>query len=84
MGRLAWNVSPGADRYRRGLYTFAKRTAPFAFFSTFDGPSGEVCQARRETSNTPLQALMLLNDPSVVEATQALGRVMAEETGTLK
>ena len=62
-GGLGWNVSPGEDRYRRGLYTFSKRTAPFAMFATFDGPSGEACVARREISNTPLQALTMLNDP---------------------
>jgi hypothetical protein len=55
-GPLTWTVSPGEDRYRRGLYTFAKRTAPYAMFATFNGPSGEACIARREISNTPLQA----------------------------
>src|SRR5205085_3718104 len=59
-GALAWKVSEGADRYRRGLYTFAKRTAPYAMTATFDGPSGEACLARRDRSNTPLQALTLL------------------------
>jgi hypothetical protein len=82
-GQLTWNPSPGADRYRRGLYTFAKRTAPFAAFMTFDGPSGEVCLARREVSNTPLQALTLLNDPAFLEAAQALGRMMASHGGTI-
>jgi hypothetical protein len=76
-GQLAWNVSPGEDRYRRGLYTFTKRTAPFAMFTTFDAPSGEACVPRREVSNTPLQALTLLNDASFVEAAQALGREWA-------
>ena len=71
---LHWNVSTGEDRYRRSLYTFTKRTAPFAMFATFDAPSGEACVARREVSNTPLQALTLLNDPVFVEAAQALGR----------
>ncbi|HZY86218.1 MAG TPA: PSD1 and planctomycete cytochrome C domain-containing protein, partial [Gemmataceae bacterium] len=61
-GALAWKPSAGPDRYRRGLYTFSKRTAPFAAFTTFDAPSGEACVARREASNTPLQALTLLND----------------------
>jgi hypothetical protein len=81
-GRLDWKVSTGEDRYRRGLYTFSKRTAPYAMSSTFDGPSGEVCTARRETSNTPLQALTLLNDPVVTEAAQALGRTAAARKGT--
>ncbi|HEX5103976.1 MAG TPA: DUF1553 domain-containing protein, partial [Pirellulaceae bacterium] len=72
-GALGWNVSPGEDRYRRGLYTFAKRTAPFAMFATFDGPSGEACIARREVTNTPLQALTMLNEPTLLEAAQALG-----------
>jgi hypothetical protein len=81
-GALPWKVSPGADRYRRGLYTFSKRTAPFAMFSTFDAPSGEACVARREVSNTPLQALTLLNDSAFVEAAQALGRTVAAQPGT--
>ncbi len=72
-GQLQWKVSDGPDRYRRGLYTFSKRTAPFAMFATFDAPSGEVCVARRDVSNTPLQALTLLNDPAFTEAAQALG-----------
>ena len=73
-GQLAWNVSQGGDRYRRGLYTFAKRTAPYAMFQTFDGPSGEACLAKRTPTNTPLQALTLLNDPVVLETSQSLGR----------
>jgi hypothetical protein len=81
-GALAWNVSPGDDRYRRGLYTFSKRTAPFAMLNTFDAPSGEACVARREVSNTPLQALTLLNDPVFLEAAQALGRAAAAMSGT--
>jgi Protein of unknown function (DUF1553)/Protein of unknown function (DUF1549)/Planctomycete cytochrome C len=83
-GGLDWKPSPGGDRYRRGLYTFTKRTAPFAMTVTFDGPSGEVCVARREMSNSPLQALTLLNDPAFVEGSQALGAVMAQTKGTVE
>ena len=81
-GGLQWKVSEGEDRYRRGLYTFSKRTAPFAMFLTFDGPTGEACLARREVSNTPLQALTLLNDSMLVETAQALGKMVATRPGT--
>jgi hypothetical protein len=80
-GPLEWKVSEGEDRYRRGLYTFSKRTAPYAQFQTFDAPSGEACLARREVSNTPLQALTLLNDAVFMEAAQALGRSAAAQAG---
>jgi hypothetical protein len=83
-GALNWKVSPGADRFRRGLYTFSKRTAPYAMFNTFDAPSGEACLARREVSNTPLQALTLLNDTVFIEASQALGRTLAEQPGSVE
>jgi hypothetical protein len=81
-GSLAWNVSTGPDRYRRGLYTFAKRTTPYAMFNTFDSPSGEACVARREISNTPLQALTLMNDTVFWEAAQALGTLVAARPGS--
>lgn len=80
-GGLQWNVSQGEDRYRRSLYTFSKRTAPFAMFATFDAPSGEACVARRDLSNTPLQSLTLLNDETFVETAQALGKTWAEREG---
>ena len=76
-GGLNWQVSEGPGRYRRGLYTFTKRTAPYAMFTTFDAPSGEACLARREVSNTPLQSLTLLNDAVFVEAARALGKQLA-------
>ena len=73
-GSKAWNVSQGEDRYRRSLYTFIKRTAPFAGHMTFDGTSGENCLARRDRSNTPLQALTLLNDEMFLELARAAGK----------
>ena len=79
-GKLEWKVSDGDDRYRRGLYTFAKRTAPFAMGGTFDAPAGEVCVARREVTNSALQALTMLNDVVVVDAARAL----AKRAGGLK
>ena len=80
-GGGAWEPSPGEDRHRRSIYTFQKRTAPFAMVTTFDGPSGESCLARRDVSNTPLQALTLLNDPMFVEAARALGGTLAAAPG---
>lgn len=83
-GPLEWKVSQGEDRYRRGLYTFAKRTAPYAMFATFDAPSGEACTVRRDVSNTPLQALTLLNDEVVWSAAQSLGSALCEMPGGWK
>ncbi len=83
-GGKSWDESKGEDRYRRGLYTFAKRSAPYAMFNTFDGPSGEACVARRDVSNTPLQALTLLNDTVIIEAAQALGRQFTAQAGTIE
>lgn len=81
-GAMPWNASTGEDRYRRSLYTFSKRTAPFAMLTTFDAPSGEACLARRDVSNTPLQALTLLNDVMFQEASQALGQSLASISGS--
>lgn len=81
-GKLNWQVSTGEDRYRRSLYTFAKRTAPFAMLNTFDAPSGEACVVRRDVSNSALQSLTLLNDPTFMEAAQALGRKYGSEQTT--
>jgi hypothetical protein len=73
-----WQESAGEDRLRRGLYTFWRRTAPYPTFMTFDAPSRETCVANRPRSNTPLQALVLLNDPAFVEAQHALALRMTE------
>ena len=75
-GNQAWNVSKGEDRFRRSVYTFIKRTAPFAGFMTFDGTSGENCLAKRDRSNTPLQALTLLNDEMYVELAREAGKLV--------
>jgi hypothetical protein len=74
-----WTTSEGEDRYRRSLYTFWRRTSPYPSFMTFDASSREFCQVRRVRTNTPLQALTLLNDPASFEAARALaGRLLAE------
>jgi mono/diheme cytochrome c family protein len=74
-----WVVSKGADRYRRGLYTWFQRTSPYPMLTTFDAPDGVLCCVRREKSNTPLQALTLLNDAVFVECARALARRVAVE-----
>ena len=69
---VAWKESTGADRYRRGLYIQFLRTTPYPLFVNFDSPKATVAACRRDRSNTPLQALNLLNDPVFLEAAQAL------------
>ncbi len=76
---LNWVPSRGEDRYRRSLYTFSRRSSPFAAYITFDAPSGEVCCPRRDLSNTPLQALTLMNSDLFVEPAQAAGRWLAAD-----
>jgi mono/diheme cytochrome c family protein len=68
-----WNESPGEDRYRRGLYTFFWRATPYPALIVFDAPNGTQTCTRRIRSNTPLQALTLLNDQAFVELARALG-----------
>jgi hypothetical protein len=77
-----WNTpEPGEpQRYRRALYTFWKRSIPYPTFSTFDAPSREMCSKRRMPSNTPIQALAVLNDPAFHECAQALARRMKYDT----
>jgi hypothetical protein len=74
--------SEGADNYRRGLYTYWRRSIPYASFTIFDAPSREVCVIRRPRTNTPLQALALLNDPVYLEAARALGHRVMTQGGT--
>jgi hypothetical protein len=71
-----WATSAGDDRYRRGLYTTWRRSNPYPSMSAFDAPNREVCTLRRVRTNTPLQALVTLNDPVYIEAAQSLGRNM--------
>ena len=82
--RNIWVPDKGAEQYRRGLYTFIQRLSPFAQFANFDMPSTSKACTQRERSNTPLQALNLLNDSAFVEAAQALAaRVWRERRGDM-
>ncbi|HUE75129.1 MAG TPA: DUF1553 domain-containing protein [Pirellulaceae bacterium] len=81
-GERTWPTSSGEDRYRRGLYTFWRRTIPYPSMATFDAPSREVCALRRIRTNTPLQAFVTMNDPAFVEASQALARRILKEGGS--
>ncbi|MDZ4860093.1 MAG: PSD1 and planctomycete cytochrome C domain-containing protein [Candidatus Hydrogenedentes bacterium] len=78
-GSVTWNESPAPEKYRRGLYIFFQRTTPYPMLMTFDCPDSNTAVARRARSNSPLQALTLLNDPVFFECAQALGaRVLKE------
>jgi len=81
-GERTWTTSAGEDKYRRGLYTFWRRTVPYPSMTTFDAPSREICAVRRIRTNTPLQALVTLNDPVYVEAAQAIARRVIREGGS--
>jgi hypothetical protein len=79
IGMDEWPLSEGPDLYRRGLYTFWRRVCTYPTFATFDAPSREVCVARRPRTNTPLQALAALNDPTLLEAARVFAqRILAE------
>ncbi|MDY7394215.1 DUF1553 domain-containing protein [Aureibaculum sp. 2210JD6-5] len=71
-----WQESKGEDKYRRGVYTYIKRTSPYPSFLTFDAGSREVCTIRRTVTNTPLQALVTLNDPVYLEAAYHFAKIM--------
>ena len=78
-GNLIWVTATGPDRYRRGMYTFWKRTSPYPGMTVFDAPTADEAAVQRIRSNTPLQALTTLNDEVFVEAAQALAlRVIRE------
>ncbi len=74
-----WTEAEGEDRYRRGLYTYWKRTTPYPSMVAFDSPSREFCVSRRIRTNTPLQALVTLNDTVYLEAAMALAEKMVDE-----
>jgi hypothetical protein len=77
----SYTPGSGKDLYRRSMYTVWKRTVPPPALVTFDAPDREKCTARRARTNTPLQALVLMNDPTYVEAARALGKRMMTEGG---
>lgn len=74
-GGIDWQTSTGEDRYRRALYTTWRRSNPYPSMTAFDAPNREVCTLRRDRTNTPLQALVTLNDPVYFEAAQSLARL---------
>ena len=80
-GSTDWETSKGEDKFRRGLYTNWRRSIPYPSMAMFDAPSREVCTVKRHPTNTPLQALVTLNDPVYVECAQALGRRIVKEGG---
>jgi hypothetical protein len=75
----SWKTAEGEDRYRRGLYTYCRRTSGYPSFLAFDAPTREVCTSRRVPTNTPLQALVTLNDPVYMECAQALAKRMRQD-----
>jgi hypothetical protein len=77
-----WQASTGDDKFRRALYTTWRRSNPYPSMATFDAPNREVCTLRRDRTNTPLQALVTLNDPVYLEAAQSLARRIAASSGT--
>jgi hypothetical protein len=81
-GSTDWQTSNGDDKYRRGLYIRWRRNAPYPSMTTFDAPERTFCNIRRLRTNTPLQALVTLNDPVYVEAAQALARRIVAQGGS--
>jgi hypothetical protein len=81
-GQRTYPTSTGEDRYRRGIYTFWRRTVPYPSMAAFDAPSREVCTIRRLLTSTPLQAFVTLNDPVYVECAQAMARRIIAEGGS--
>jgi hypothetical protein len=82
MDNPAYNQGHGEDLYRRSVYTFWKRTIPPPTMSSFDAADRSVCTAKRQSTSTPLQALILLNDPQIIEAARFIAQRMLKEGGT--
>jgi hypothetical protein len=78
-----WVESKGEDRYRRSIYTFMRRSAPYPSLATYDAPSREFCTVRRVRTNTPLQALTSLNDPYFFDAARAMAQRMVSNGNTI-
>lgn len=81
-GPKVWPVETGSERYRRALYTFRYRSVPYPMLQTFDAPNGDVSCVRRARSNTPLQALVSLNEPVALEAARSLALRTIKQGGT--
>jgi hypothetical protein len=81
-GTTDWQADTGENRYRRGLYIRVRRNAPYPSLTTFDAPERTYCNVRRLRTNTPLQALVTLNDPVFVEAAQAFARRVVNDGGS--
>jgi mono/diheme cytochrome c family protein len=77
-GNFKWKTSQGEDQFRRGMYTFFKRTSPHPNLTTFDCPDANTTCVDRQTSNTPLQALILLNNVVFTQAAQSFGKQLLE------
>jgi hypothetical protein len=82
IGMDEWPTSVGPELYRRAVYTFWRRVCTYPTFATFDAPSRDVCVARRPRSNTPLQALAALNEPTLLEAARVLAQRILLEGGS--
>ncbi|HEY3787560.1 MAG TPA: DUF1553 domain-containing protein, partial [Urbifossiella sp.] len=80
-GSIDWTTSTGEDKFRRGIYTVWRRSNPYPSMSTFDAPNRDTCIVRRARTNTPLQALVTMNDPVYVEAAQGLARRAIKDGG---
>jgi hypothetical protein len=88
-GGIAGNLgtykqSHGPDLYRRGIYSFIKRTVPPPAMMVFDASNRDQCEVKRTSTNTPLQALVMMNDPTVMEASRVLATRLAEEKTTVE